>query len=93
MKHSKLNIISTSNHSPVARPLSYKEAVLFKADTGASAHYLAQKDMTKVGITNLKQTTMPKLVQLPTKDIMKYSHDATLNNNWIILIIYWTTLR
>ena len=79
LKNSKLNIISTSNHSPVARPLSYKEAVLLKADTGASAHYLAQKDMTKVGITNLKKTTMPKLVQLPTKDIMKSSHDATLN--------------
>ena len=59
--------------------MSYKEAVLLKADTGASAHYLAQKDMHKLGIENVKLTTTPKLVQLPTQDIMKSSHDATLN--------------
>ena len=68
-----------SNHSPVARPMSYKEAVLLKADTGASAHYLAAKDMHKAGISNLKRTITPKLVQLPTLDIMKSTHDSTLN--------------
>lgn len=68
-----------SNHSPVARPMSYKEAVLLKADTGASAHYLAAKDMHKAGISNLKPTITPKLVQLPTLDIMKSTHDSTLN--------------
>ena len=59
--------------------MSYKDAVLFKADTGASAHYLAAKDMTKLGVSNVKPTLSPKLVQLPTQQIVASTHDSTLN--------------
>ena len=69
----------SSNYSSVARPMTYKDAVTLKADTGASGHYLANKDKESLGITKLRTTKNPKLVQLPTNAIMSSTHDAELN--------------
>ena len=47
-----------------------------KADTGASGHYLTQQDQH--GCQEVRPTTAPKNVLLPTNEIISSTHDAYL---------------
>ena len=81
MENDKLNQIKKFLPKSVLKtqPKSYKDALLLKADTDASGHYIASKDMNKAGIVNLKESTQPKLVQLPNEEVIKSSHESNLN--------------
>ena len=59
-------------------PKSYKEALLMKADTGASGHYIGAKDTHKFGIKNLLKTRSPKLVQLLNEELIESTHELNL---------------
>ena len=52
----KAHLQHSSNYSSVVRPMTYKDAVTLKADTGTSGHYLANKDKKSLGITSLRTT-------------------------------------
>ena len=79
LNENKVNItINNKQLTPVAQPHTYKEALLMKADTGASGHYVASKDKHKIGIKNLRRTTTPKVVLLPNQETIQSTHDSEL---------------
>ena len=82
----KLNTITTSSSLSVAHPTPTAwttplPSAIFKADTGASAHYV-KKDDTSI-LYNIKPSKHPKQVQLPDESIIKSTHDANLPINGV----------
>ena len=80
LNENKVNLtVNNKQLTPVAQPHTYKEALLMKADTGASGHYVASKDQHKIGIKNLRKTTTPKVVLLPNQETIQSTHDSELD--------------